>query len=532
MKTTGNVGLVCLILIISGPALMSAETTTYAKHVAPILHAKCAGCHRPGQSGPFSLLSYEDAVRHSQTIQAVIASGYMPPWKPIHTGLDFANNRQLSKLETETIQAWIAQECPSGDLAQAPALPQFSDGWSLGTPDLVLKMEQPFTVPADGPDIYRSFVFPVNLPTDRWVKAIELRPTARNAVHHALFFVDDSGQTKNHRERDGQPGIRGMNFLRGGGGDMLQRGADRLTRGLGGYVPGAVPNKLPGDLARLLPKGSDIIMQTHFHPTGKREVEQAELALYFTDVVPSHQLVPVQLPPMFGIGAGIDVPAGEANYVVRDKYVLPIDVRGVEIGGHAHYICRRMLMTARLPGGQKLDLLRIDDWDLDWQDQYVFDQHVELPKGTELEVELVYDNSANNPENPFSPPKRIAWGRESTDEMGSMTLLVIAADESQRGLLEADIVERTRESIRGRIRNQMSGLSILSGGALGNGGSGGLLKLLDRNRDGLLQAAEIPERFRERLLEFADRDNNDQLDAQELENSRQGIERFLKQQRP
>ena len=264
-------------------------------------------------------------------------------------------------------------------------------------------------------------------------------------------------------------------------------------------------------------------MQTHFHPTGKPEVEQAELGLYFADKPPAQRMVPIQLPPLFGMGAGIDIPAGEPEYQINASYVLPIDVRGVEIGGHAHYICRNMLMTAKLPNGDSLALLKIDDWDLDWQDQYQFATAQHLPKGTELSVTITYDNSAANAENPYSPPQRITWGRESNDEMGSMTLQVVASDESQRPLLEEDLRQATRASLRKRVQSQTTGLVALGGGF----GRGNLLKLLDRNRDGKLQDDEVPERFRERLFDFLDSNNDGELDAEELAAGRRSFEAIM-----
>ncbi len=503
----------------------SEDRVTFNKDVAPIIYENCASCHHVGQAGPFELMSYKDVQRHAETIRVVVESKYMPPWKPADTGIQFSNHRQLLPEQSATLLKWIEQGCVEGE-GNAPEPPAFPDGWSLGKPDLVVKMDRAFSVPADGPDLYRSFVLPVNLPEDKWIKAMELRPTARNVVHHALFFIGDSSSLRNRVEKDGQPGFRGMNFMRGS--EFLKGGAgggaDRLSRGLGGYVPGAVPNLLPGDLARFLPKGSDIVMQTHFHPSGKAEQEQAELAIYFADVAPSHMLVPIQLPPLFGAGAGIDIPAGEANYQVTDDLTLPIDVRAIEIGGHAHYICKSMRLDATLPSGKTLCMLKIDDWDLDWQDQYLFRTPVELPKGTKLSTTIVYDNSKENPENPFSPPQRIAWGRESTDEMGAVTLLVVAKDESQREELDRLVSQRNRKAIAGRIRNQSSGLSALGGGRLEQIG---LLRMLDRNSDKKLQLSEVPERFRDRLFEFFDNNGDEVLDEGEIQNGRQAIQRLL-----
>lgn len=495
---------------------------TYANTIARIVYDKCASCHRPGQSGPFSLLTYSDVSQHAATMASVIDSGYMPPWKAVHTGIEYSADRRLTAEQKKLIADWIAADCPQGNPADIPAPPRFPSDWALGKPDMVIKMDQPFEVPASGRDIYRSFIFPVNLPEDKWIKAIELRPTARGAVHHALFFVDDAVNAARPRDRDGQPGFRGMNFLGANPANILEQAPDRMSGGLGGYVPGATTSKLPGDLARHLPAHSNIVMQTHFHPTGKREVEQGELALYFTDVAPEHRLQSVQLPAIFGVGAGINVPAGEKNYRVVDKYTLPIDVLAHEIGGHAHYICREMEMLAKLPSGKQLTLLRIDDWDLDWQDQYTFAQPIALPKGTELTTTIVYDNSADNPENPYSPPQAIAWGRESNDEMGAVTLAVTAIDEQQLPKLKNDMRERAREAIRNRVRTQSGLLNSAAGmgrfALQGNGEGGGILfRMLDRNKDAKLQEDELPERSRDRLLEFIDRNRDGEIDKTEMD---------------
>jgi hypothetical protein len=529
VKTMNILRLHLFLFLIMG-SVLHAEEVTFSNTIASIIYDKCSSCHHPGQSGPFSLMNYEDVRRHSETIVAVVEDKYMPPWKPIHTGIDFANSRQLSAMQVDAIRQWVRAGCPQGEPSQEPKPPEYTDGWSLGKPDLVVKMEQSFNVPADGPDIYRSFVLPVNLPDDRWVKAIELRPTARGAVHHALFFVDPTGTARQQLDADGRFGLRGMNFLRGSAGEFFKNGLMRIGGGLGGYVPGAVPNRLPGDLARRLPAGSDIIMQTHFHPTGKAESEQAELALYFADAAPAKQLVPIQLPPLFGLGAGIDIAAGNANFQIQQEYILPIDVQAIEVGGHAHYICSNMLMTAQLPSGETLELLRIDDWDLDWQDQYQFAESIDLPKGTKLTATIRYDNSSKNVANPFSPPRRISWGRESTDEMGSITLQVVARDESQRPLLEGSVRELTRGALRSRIKSQMGPFSAVFGSRLSSGRATqqDLLKRLDRNQDERLQAQEIPQQIRERLLDFFDRDNNNELEGDELKVMLESFSEMLK----
>ncbi len=181
-------------------------------------------------------------------------------------------------------------------------------------------------------------------------------------------------------------------------------------------------------------------------------------------------------------------------------------------------------MIAKLPDGRQMTLLRIADWDLDWQDQYTFAQPIALPKGTELTTTIVYDNSADNPENPYSPPRPITWGRESNDEMGAVTLAVTAVDEAQLPKLKSDMRDRAREAIRNRVRNQSGLLNAVGGlgrlGSRGNSeGAGGqlLFRMFDRNKDEILQEEELPERNRDRLLEFIDRDRNGEIDKTELE---------------
>lgn len=498
------------------------ETVTFNRDIAPIIHSKCSNCHRPGQVGPFSLVSFNDVAKRARTIQAVIDSGYMPPWKPVDHGLQFENDRRLSDTEVSKINQWIKGGKPRGS-GPEPTPPKFVDGWSLGKPDLVVSMNGKFQVPASGDDIYRSFVFPLQLPQDKWVKAIEYRPTATSSVHHAIFYVDESGKARELDGTDGSPGIPGMGFLsninpvgqpesdqakprlgnllsrlRDRGASSLQSPnvADRMARGLGGFVPGATPTKLPGDLALKLPKNSDIVMQTHFHPTGKVEFEQGKIALYLTDKPPSKRIVPIQIPAMFGVGVGLKVPAGESDYKVTESFTVPVDVQLINIGAHAHYICKSVRMTATLPGGKSKTLIEIDDWDLDWQDRYQFQNPISIPAGTVLTSELVYDNSANNPENPNSPPKEIRWGRQSEDEMGSVSVSVVAANESDRPKLASSLG-------RYYLRSMTQGDLV------------DLIMQLDTNRDGGLQVDEAPPRLAQ-SFRFLDRDRDGKLDRDEL----------------
>ena len=484
---------------------------TFARDIAPIVYAKCATCHRPNSSGPFSLITYSQVKRHAETIAEVLDDNYMPPWKPVAHGITFANQRSLSSQQKATIQQWINAGCPEGEAKQTPPPPTFPDGWTLGEPDLVVTMNGQFDVPADGPDLYRSFVFPVELPEDKWIKAVELRSTATSSLHHALFFVDANRNGRKLDGADGKPGIHGMGFLANFG-NLSPRGGMDAVGSLGGYVPGTTPNKLPGDLAMGLPKGADIVMQTHFHPTGKAEVEQAKLAIYFTDEAPSRQITPIMVPPLFGFGSKLKIPAGAKDYRIADSIKLPVATRAVGVTGHAHYICREMIMTATLPQSETKVLLHIDDWDLGWQDQYMFAEPIDLPAGTVVRTEISYDNSADNPENPHQPPTPIRWGRGSVDEMGGITLFTVARDKQDEGRLKAAIARDFIEMFTNASGSELTQMFMQ----------------LDDDHDGKLDGREVE--VDPLALAFVDSNQSGGLEASEL--NRMMILRDLARPRP
>jgi mono/diheme cytochrome c family protein len=440
------VPLAALVAVAAAPGARGAApaTPTFSEDVAPILYRNCVTCHRAGEAAPFALITYADAQKHGKQMAKVTKSRYMPPWHAAHGFGEFADERRLTDAEIATIDAWFAGGMPAGDAKKLPPLPKFPEGWHLGTPDLVLKMPAAFDVPASGADVYRNFVIATQLTEDRWVRAIEFRPSARKAVHHVLFAYDATATAAKQDGRDGHPGFGGMGSVGVGG---LAGG----TGPLGGWAVGATPQLLPDGVALALPKGSDIILQMHFHPTGKPETEQSTIGVYFADRAPERRLWSVQLPALFGFGAGIDIPPGRDDFTVEDSFTLPVDVRAFSINAHAHYIAKEMKATATLPDGVTQPLLWIPDWDFAWQDRYTYKTPVLLPKGTRIDARLVYDNTDGNPHNPQSPPVRVQWGEQSFDEMGSVILAVQTVRKEDEPALQAALVQRVRGAIaRGR----------------------------------------------------------------------------------
>ncbi|MSR48166.1 MAG: redoxin domain-containing protein [Planctomycetes bacterium] len=481
-----------------------SDPPTFAADVAPIVFANCSSCHRPGEVGPFSLLTYEDVRKRAKMIDRVVSEKLMPPWHPVEGHGEFADELALTPREIETIEKWVAADMPEGDRSKTPALPKFIDGWQLGEPDLVVKMAKGYPVQAGGPDIYRNFVIPLGFKEDRWLTAIEVRPSARAVLHHTLFFLDESGEAQKIDGQDGKPGFRKM--LNATEGQLL--GAD--TAGLGGWAVGGMARHLPGGLARKVPKGSDLVLQSHLHPSGKAEVEQTVLGLHFAKQPPKRSMANLQMPPLFGVAAGLDIPAGEKAFKLADSFELPVDAEAVMVGGHAHLLCQTMQLWITPPGKtERESIFFIDHWDFDWQNQYQYADAIALKKGSKVEVELLYDNSSDNKHNPNDPPQRVRWGEETTDEMGSISLLLVPAKESDAGELQAGI---RRQRIASMARNARKAA----------GGAGGLfdgiakqVKQLDINNDGKISKDEIPAQLRPMVARL-DSNGDGDIDAKEL----------------
>ncbi|HRI89081.1 MAG TPA: hypothetical protein PK869_12485, partial [Candidatus Hydrogenedentes bacterium] len=375
---------VATIVMLTYAGIVLAETratpepVTFNKHIAPIIFESCAHCHRPGEAAPFNLLNYTDVKQRAKFVAEITESRVMPPWHAKQGYGDFANDRSISDEKIALIRQWVDQGAVEGDPADLPSLPTFVDGWQLGRPDVVVQMAEAFTVPASGPDIYRNFVVPVTVPEGKYLKAIEFRPSARSVTHHSLFAIDTEGECRKLDEQQPGPGFSGMGF----------RGARQNVQGIGGWAVGGTPKAFPDGIAIPLPPTFDLILQSHFHPTGKEEQEQSVVGLFLTDTPPTRKMVPVQLPVFFGAIKGIDIPAGEKDYTITESFKLPVDVNVTGLSGHAHYICSQMKATATLPNGTEIPLLWIDNWNFAWQEEYRYKKELPLPAGTVINASI------------------------------------------------------------------------------------------------------------------------------------------------
>jgi mono/diheme cytochrome c family protein len=417
--------LVGAIYVLSGSGLPAAELAaadassapvTFNRDIAPLVFAHCSGCHRAGEVAPFPLLTFEQVAKRAKFIQKVVGERIMPPWKGREAHGTFIGDRRLTDDQIALIARWVAQGAPEGNASDLAPLPRFRDGWKLGEPDLVVTMPEPYEVPAEGDDIYRNFVFSLSIPEGKFIKAIEFRPGNRSVVHHAAFTSDPSGRARKDDEADPAPGYKGSLNLPG----MLLPGS------LAAWAPGRDPLPLPDGLSLPWKNGTDFIMQLHYHPGGKPETDQSSFGLYFTDQPPQRSLYDLML-----IDKKIDIPPGEARYQTRDEFTLPIDMDLFGLFPHMHMIGREIRLTAHPADGEPFPLLTIADWDFNWQTDYQFVKPVRIAAGTRLVLEAVHDNSAENPRNPFHPPRRITWGEQTSNEMTAALLQLVPVDEAR-----------------------------------------------------------------------------------------------------
>ncbi len=381
------------------PAVES-EDITYNEHVAPILNGRCVSCHRPGDVGPFSLLTFDDAAKRADFLRDITASRRMPPWKPRHGFGNFVDEARLTRKELAILAEWADSGAPEGPPAAPAVSPALApEGWQLGQPDLVLQLPEPFTVgPAE--DVHRAFALPIPLEHAQDIAAIEFRPGNRRLVHHARFYVDPTRDCRNRDLADPGPG-----FATIGGNDIPKPN-------LGAWNPGVSPRPSPPGIGHTLQPGSDLVVLLHYHGTGTAQTDRSSVGLYFarSPVVRSFSSIPLST-------SKIDIPAGESRHRITQHATLPADVHAHSVLPHGHYLMREIKLWAELPDGTLRRLLWIDDWDLNWQGIYHLASPVALPKGTKLHLVATYDNSEGNPSNPNRPPRRVVFGPASTDEM-------------------------------------------------------------------------------------------------------------------
>ncbi len=416
-----------LLALLVHQTAAAAQQLTFNRDVAPIIWQSCASCHRPGQIGPFSLVTFEDVRPRAREIVRAVKSRIMPPWKPEPGHGEFQGARRLSDQQIAVIERWVSQGSRQGNPADLPQPPAWNSDWQLGTPDLLVSMPEPFILPSGGTDVFRTFVVPIPLGERRYVRAMEFHPGNFKTVHHANIKVDQTRLSRQWDEGEPGPGYEG-------GGSREARFPDGQFLG---WTPGQSARISPPGMAWHIEPGSDLVIELHLMPSASPESVQASVGLFFTNEAPTT--------PAYMLRMGrqdIDIPAGQTSYVNTDSYTLPVDVDVLEVQPHAHYLARDVLGVATLPDGTTRPLIHIKDWDFHWQDVYRFVEPLALPKGTRLTMRYTYDNSSGNPRNPNKPPRRVTFGQTSSSEMGSLWIQVRPHSAADLAALDRDFAPK------------------------------------------------------------------------------------------
>lgn len=355
---------------------------TYTKDVAPILNDHCVSCHRPGQIAPMSLMTYDEVRPWVKSIEKNVAAKKMPPWHATEHVGEFINDRSLPQEQVDTILAWIRQGAPRGNPKDMPPSPKFPKGeWKLGEPDFVVTLPK-VEVPADGPDQFHNLPGKLRLPEDRWVKAVEILPGNPKVVHHVIVYQ-----------------VKGFNVDPSGG-------------WVGAWAAGTPPMVFPEGTGRMIQKGANVIGDMHYHPCGTPETDVTRIGLHFA----KNEDIQKELVNLWIFNQGFKIPAGDPNHEVRASYTFLQDAFITGFIPHMHYRGKDFSYTAHYPDGRDQLLLQVENYDFNWQTNYMLKDRIPIPKGTVIECVAHYDNSADNPANP-DPTKDITFGDESYDEM-------------------------------------------------------------------------------------------------------------------
>lgn len=456
---------------------VAKSPVTYHNRVSRIVQDNCAGCHHAGGIAPFSLETPADLASHAGMIRKVVDNGTMPPWfadPSVDTGTNavvatrWSNDRRLNPDDKKALLDWLAGDRAPGNPADAPIARAYPKDWEIGKPEAVFEIPQPIEVKATGRMPYQEVTVETGFAEDRWVQELEVRPTAREVVHHVLVFVDP-------------PDPRGTNAPA-----RRRRGEGGVGNFFAVYVPGNNVLRYPEGLAKHLPAGASLRFQIHYTPKGTATRDQTRLGLKFARKTPEHEVRVAAIAPL-----QLVIPAGAANHEVRAALPVPFNARVLSFMPHMHLRGKAYRYELEDSQGRRSMLLDVPHYDFNWQLQYQLAEPLEVSAGSRLHGTAWFDNSAGNPANP-DPGRDVKWGIQTEDEMALGYLEFIVP-----GIPPGTPVPSARSS------------STRGGG----GGGGALFAVLDRNGDGVITREEAPDPV---SFEKADADHDGKVTREEL----------------
>jgi cytochrome c5 len=450
-----------LCAAVSVPAQLQAQSTaaraaagpTFSRDVAPVFYRNCTNCHRAGEIGPMPLVTYQDARPWAKSIATKVAVGAMPPWHADPASGEFVNERRLSEADRATILKWANSGAPEGDPRDLPPLPQYTDGWQVGRPDVIFALGEDYPVPASGTIEYKYFEVPTNFTEDKWVQAFEVRPGDRSVVHHVIVFArsparpgadkpaagNATGSDTNAQGPNPQAPRRQSPFTFAPGmeesKDEAVEAAKRAPNndrpaprgGPGAFVaafaPGQAVRRYDEGTAIKIPAGATLVFQMHYTASGKAATDRSQVGFVFAKHPPRQEVFIAALQ-----NANFTLPAGAPDVRVDAEMTLNRDVTIWSMLPHTHVRGKRWHVEAICPDGRTQTILDVPKYDFNWQTDYVFKQPLKLPKGTRVHTTAWYDNSAANKSNP-DPTVDVHWGDQTWQEM-QFTAFAFSLDSS------------------------------------------------------------------------------------------------------
>jgi len=395
------------IILLAGSALAFAAPT-FHKEIEPLLQNSCQECHRPGEIGPMPLLTFEQVRPWAKSIKAAVLKNQMPPWPADPHFGKFANDRSLSKAQIDAIAAWVDAGAPEGNRADAPKPRTWIDGWNISKPDAIIEMPQPFDMPAAGEVEYQYIVVPTGFTEDKWIQALEVRPSNRAVVHHAVMFIREPG---NKWMADAKPGVPFVPTVANAGQRFLNTQGGGTNDVLSIYTPGMVPDIWEPGQAKQIKAGSDIIFQMHYTASGKAGKDQTRIGLVFAKEPPKQRIITIA-----ALNNRFTIPAGDPAF--KAEAIAPImnQMTVISLFPHMHLRGKAFQYDVIYPTGETQTILKVENWSLNWQLSYKLEKPLDLQPGTRMKATAWWDNSPNNPANP-DPKKDVQWGEQSWEEM-------------------------------------------------------------------------------------------------------------------
>ncbi len=382
-------------------APLAAAPLTYHNRISRIVQAKCQVCHRTGGLAPMPLETFRQVYERRAVIELMVSTNRMPPWPANRKVGHFANDRSLAEREREELLGWIKAGGAEGNPGDAPLPQRFASGWNIGKPDHILRIPEPFQVPAEGAVDYKNYYIKTDFPVDKWVTAIEIKPTQPKVVHHALAFLEEPGRRALTPEE-----LAKLNP----GDPRPPAPSDSVSGFYAVTVPGSLGITFPEGMGKRLPKGAWIKLEIHYQPNGSPVIDRTQIGFRFA----SGPLREVESRSAFNVG--LVIPPNAPRYEVKAEHKFDQAGLLLSLFPHMHFRGAAFRYDLRYPDGKVVPLLDVPRFDFSWQSYYLLSQPLDVPRGSTLLATAWYDNSRANPWNP-DPSKTIRWGLQTTDEM-------------------------------------------------------------------------------------------------------------------